>query len=125
MKRVSLLLVVLAATVLIPRRPSLAAEDAPRVRFPADVPPRNDIRLENRVPIPMRDGVILYADVYRPVGEALPHRLRHHFPQFDRNPNTGAPFGTTDKVGVAQQTVYHDAEHASHILLPVIPRRQR
>ena len=69
MKRALLLLVVLAATVLIPRRPSLAAEDAPRVRFPADVPPRNDIRLENRVPIPMRDGVILYADVYRPVGE--------------------------------------------------------
>jgi predicted acyl esterase len=102
MKRVSLLLVVLAATVLIPRRPSLAAEDAPRVRFPADVPPRNDIRLENRAPIPMRDGVILYADVYRPVGE-----------------------GRYPVLGVAQQTVYHDAEHASHILLPVIPRRQR
>ena len=58
------------------------------------------------------------------------HRIRvdvtsSHFPQFDRNPNTGAPFGTTEKVRVAQQTVYHDAEHASHILLPVIPRRQR
>jgi predicted acyl esterase len=68
MRRVSRLLV-LAATVLIPRPPSLAAEDAPRVRFPADVPPRNDILLENRVPIPMRDRVILYADVYRPVAE--------------------------------------------------------
>jgi uncharacterized protein len=58
------------------------------------------------------------------------HRIRvdvtsSHFPQFDRNPNTGAPFGTTDKVRMAQQTVYHDAEHASHILLPVIPPRQR
>jgi putative CocE/NonD family hydrolase len=58
------------------------------------------------------------------------HRIRvhvtsSHFPQFDRNPNTGAPFGTTDKVRVAQQTVYHDAEHASHILLPVIPRRTK
>jgi predicted acyl esterase len=48
-----------------------------------------------------------------------------HFPQFDRNPNTGAPFGTSDKVRVAQQTVYHDAERASHILLPVIPPRQK
>ena len=53
--------------------------------------PRNDIRLENRVPVRMRDGVTLYADVYRPVEEgtlsgpgladalqhrALPHRLR-------------------------------------------------
>jgi hypothetical protein len=58
------------------------------------------------------------------------HRIRvhvtsSHFPQFDRNPNTGAAFGTTDKVRVAQQTVYHDAERPSHILLPVIPPRQR
>jgi hypothetical protein len=58
------------------------------------------------------------------------HRIRvhvasSHFPQFDRNPNTGAAFGTTDKVRVAHQTVYHDAERPSHILLPVIPRRQR
>ncbi len=34
--------------------------------FPTSPPPRNDIRIENRVPIPMRDGVTLYADVYRP-----------------------------------------------------------
>lgn len=56
------------------------------------------------------------------------HRIRvhvtsSHFPQFDRNPNTGAAFGTTDKVKVAQQIVYHDAERPSHIVLPVIPRR--
>ena len=38
-------------------------------RFPPDVPPRNDIQIDNRVPIPMRDGVILYADIYRPAGE--------------------------------------------------------
>ena len=37
--------------------------------FPQSHPPRNDIRIENRVAIPMRDGVVLYADVYRPVGE--------------------------------------------------------
>jgi putative CocE/NonD family hydrolase len=57
------------------------------------------------------------------------HRIRvhvtsSHFPQFDRNPNTGAPFGTSDKVKVAEQTVFHDAERPSHILLPVIPRRR-
>ena len=45
------------------------------------------------------------------------HRIRvhvtsSHFPQFDRNPNTGAAFGTTAKVKVAQQTIYHDAERA-------------
>ena len=37
--------------------------------FPQTLPPRNDIRIENRVAIPMRDGVVLYADVYRPIGE--------------------------------------------------------
>ena len=37
--------------------------------FPSSPPPRNQIRVENRVAIPMRDGVRLYADVYRPVGE--------------------------------------------------------
>ena len=39
------------------------------VRFPPpDVAERNDILLDNRVPIRMRDGVSLYADVFRPVG---------------------------------------------------------
>jgi hypothetical protein len=56
------------------------------------------------------------------------HRIRvhvtsSHFPQFDRNPNTGAAFGTTSVVKIAQQTVYHDAERASHVLLPVVPPR--
>jgi putative CocE/NonD family hydrolase len=56
------------------------------------------------------------------------HRIRvhvtsSHFPQFDRNPNTGAVFGTTSQVKVAQQTVYHDSERPSHVLLPVIPPR--
>jgi hypothetical protein len=58
------------------------------------------------------------------------HRIRvqvtsSHFPQFDRNPNTGAKFGTSAEIKVAQQTVYHDVERASHILLPVIPSRQK
>ena len=37
--------------------------------FPTSPPPRNDIVVDNRVVIPMRDGVVLYADVYRPAGE--------------------------------------------------------
>ena len=58
------------------------------------------------------------------------HRIRvhvtsSHFPQFDRNPNTGAKFGTSAEIKVAQQTIYHDVERASHILLPVIPPRQK
>ena len=47
------------------------------------------------------------------------HRVRvhvtsSHFPQFDRNPNTGAKFGTSAEMKVAQQTIYHDAERPSH-----------
>ena len=38
------------------------------VTFAAASPPLNDVVLENHVPVRMRDGVTLYADVYRPVG---------------------------------------------------------
>ena len=44
-----------------------------------------------------------------------------NFPQFDRNPNTGHPFGQDAVLRKAHQTVHHDAEHPSHILLPVSP----
>jgi hypothetical protein len=69
MRRAARLLLAFVALTLIPGPRSSAADERVRVRFPADVPPRNDIRIENRVAIPMREGVILYADVYRPVGE--------------------------------------------------------
>jgi putative CocE/NonD family hydrolase len=69
MRRLNLALLALALPFALAGRPSAAADQAPRVRFPAEVPPRNDIRVENRVPIRMRDGVTLYADVYRPAGE--------------------------------------------------------
>jgi uncharacterized protein len=54
------------------------------------------------------------------------HRIRvdvtsSHFPQFDRNPNTGEPFGTSAKVRVALQTVQHSSKFPTHILLPVVP----
>ena len=43
-----------------------------------------------------------------------------NFPQFDRNPNTGNAFGVDDELTIAMQTVFHDTEHPSHILLPAI-----
>ncbi|MCC6591214.1 MAG: CocE/NonD family hydrolase [Bryobacterales bacterium] len=54
------------------------------------------------------------------------HRIRvdvtsSHFPQFDRNPNTGENFGTSSVVKVATQTVHHSPAYQSHLLLPVIP----
>ena len=55
------------------------------------------------------------------------HRIRveissSNFPRFDRNPNTGLPFGTDTELTPATQTIYHGAERPSHILLPIIPR---
>jgi len=47
-----------------------------------------------------------------------------YFPHIDRNPNTGHPFGedgVKDFVK-AVQTIYHDAQHPSRIILPKIPR---
>ena len=44
-----------------------------------------------------------------------------NFPNFDRNPNTGNPFGQDAELQTAQQTIYHDKEHPSHILLPIVP----
>jgi len=54
------------------------------------------------------------------------HRIRveissSNFPRFDRNPNTGNTFAMDAEVISATQKIYHDAEHPSHILLPVIP----
>ena len=52
MRRASLLLLLpLLALSLAPGRRGVAADGAARVRFPADAPPRNDIRVENRVPV--------------------------------------------------------------------------
>jgi len=54
------------------------------------------------------------------------HRIRvdvssSNFPRFDVNPNTGEPLNQHRRQVVAVNTVHHDADHPSHIVLPVIP----
>ena len=54
------------------------------------------------------------------------HRIRvdissSNFPRFDINPNTGEPLNDNRRVQTAVNTLYHDAEHPSCIVLPVIP----
>jgi putative CocE/NonD family hydrolase len=54
------------------------------------------------------------------------HRIRldvssSNFPRFDVNPNTGEPLNDNRRTQVAENAVYHDAAHASHIILPIIP----
>ena len=54
------------------------------------------------------------------------HRIRleissSNFPRFDRNPNTGHPYGVDSDLRPAAQTVHHSRVYPSHIVLPVIP----
>jgi putative CocE/NonD family hydrolase len=54
------------------------------------------------------------------------HRLRLHvtssdFPRYDRNLNTGGPFGVESHSAVAINTVFHDAMRPSHLSLPILP----
>jgi len=56
------------------------------------------------------------------------HRIRvdissSNFPWCDRNLNTGHPIGEDAEMQVAVQTIHHDKQHPSHIILPVIPRQ--
>ena len=44
-----------------------------------------------------------------------------NFPRFARNLNTGNPLGRSAEMKVATQTIYHNAQYPSHVLLPVIP----
>lgn len=54
------------------------------------------------------------------------HRTRldissSNYPRFDVNPNTGEPLWQNARWEVALQTIFHDAEHPSHVTLPIIP----
>ncbi len=56
------------------------------------------------------------------------HRIRldissSNFPRFDVNPNTGEPIGKHTRTEIANNSLYTDAEHPSHVVLPVIPSK--
>lgn len=58
------------------------------------------------------------------------HRIRvylssSNFPRFNRNLNTGEKTIGATRMEKARQTIYHDAEHPSAIILPVIPKGAR
>ena len=53
------------------------------------------------------------------------HRIRveissSNFPMFDRNPNTGHPFGQDSELQIADQTIFHDKDRPSMITLPIV-----
>ena len=54
------------------------------------------------------------------------HRIRldvssSNFPRFDVNPNTGEPIGQDRRRAAADNTVFHDRNRPSKVILPVIP----
>ena len=54
------------------------------------------------------------------------HRIRldissSNFPRFDVNPNTGEPLNEQRRSRVAINSIYHDPQHRSRIVLPIIP----
>jgi len=54
------------------------------------------------------------------------HKIRveissSNFPHYARNLNTGLDNNRTDIIKIANQTVFHDKNHASRIVLPVVP----
>jgi putative CocE/NonD family hydrolase len=64
-----------------------------------------------------------------PVGVRIPagNRIRvsissSDFPHWDRNMNTGGPLGVEGPAAAvtATQVVLHDAEHPSHVILPIV-----
>lgn len=87
--------------------------------------------LDKAVPI-ARGTVLEYTiDLWATSHAFLPgHRIRvdissSNFPRLSRNLNTGESPELSTRMVVARQTVYHDAAHPSHILLPVIPNGAR
>ncbi len=70
----------------------------------------------------VRIGDMLTSNVFK-----RGHRIRFQMtssraPHFDPNPNTGEEIATATRLQPARVTVYHDAEHPSTLVLPVIPR---
>jgi predicted acyl esterase len=56
------------------------------------------------------------------------HRIRidissSNFPRLDANPNTGEPLGRHTHTIVAHNSVYVEADHPSHVVLPIVPER--
>jgi len=83
----------------------------------------NEVFLEPGVPERFDIDLWATSNVFR-----AGHRVRlqvtsSNFPRWDRNPNTGHRFGTDSLADLrtAEQTILHDADHPSHVLLPVVP----
>ena len=77
--------------------------------------------LEPGLPTELTINAGVTSNVFKPG-----HRIRievssSNFPRWDRNPNTGGPFGEETELLRATQTIFHDRDRPSRIILPIIP----
>ncbi|MFZ0122027.1 MAG: CocE/NonD family hydrolase [Pseudonocardiaceae bacterium] len=90
---------------------------------------RASFRESSSAPTPIESGTVYqYTITVWPTSNLFRagHRIRleissSDFPQFDPNPNTGSWLGDSTTAHVAHQTVLHDTQHPSALVLPVIP----
>ena len=69
-----------------------------------------------------RIDLLATSNVFR-AGHALRLEVSSsNFPRFDRNPNTGERSWRATRFAPAVQTVFHDRDRPSHLLLPVVAR---
>jgi uncharacterized protein len=90
---------------------------------------RASFRESNNAPTPIEPGTVYqYTISVWPTSNLFRagHRIRleissSDFPQFDPNPNTGSWLGESTTTRIAHQTVLHDTQHPSALILPIIP----
>lgn len=73
-------------------------------------------------PVKIPVDLVATSNLFRPGHRVRVDVTSSSFPRFDRNLGTDAAVGTEgpDAVRPATQTVFHDARHPSHIVLPVV-----
>jgi putative CocE/NonD family hydrolase len=100
----------------------IIAEGALRTRFHEGF--HREVLLEPDRPYQYRIDLAATSSVFLPGHRVQVLVTSSSFPRFDRNPNTGNPLGVDGPGDLrsARQTIFHDAERPSHVLLPVVPR---
>ena len=80
-----------------------------------------EVFLEPGVPVEIAVRLLPTCRVFAPGERIRIDIASSDFPNFDRNHNTGRDFWSDGELREARQTVFHDVNRPSRIILPVIP----